>query len=58
MPSNLYNGHFKNSHKTYVHAAYRHQADIPNKEFVSWDFSKLIWMLFVILLVLGIIFFT
>jgi hypothetical protein len=58
MPTNHYNGHFKNGHKIYREMAYRYQTDLPEKQFVSWDTSKVIWMIFVILFVLGIIFFT
>jgi len=58
MPTNHYNGHFKNGHRLYLETAYRHQSDFPAKQFVSWDASKLIWMIFVVLVVLGIIFFT
>jgi|GEM_PF-2891459 hypothetical protein len=58
MPSNHYNRHFKNGHKLYEQTAYRYQTDLPAKQFVSWDTSKLAWTIFVILVVLGIIFFT
>lgn len=59
MPTNhYYNGHIKNGHRLYHEAAYRHQIDLPQKQFVSWDTSKVMWMIFVILIALGIIFFT
>jgi acyl-coenzyme A synthetase/AMP-(fatty) acid ligase len=58
MPKNHFNSHFKNGYKLYQETAYRYHIDLPAKQFVSWDASKLLWMIFVILVVIGIIFFT
>jgi hypothetical protein len=55
---NYYNDYFKNRHKLYEHAAYRFQTDLPPKEFVNWNFSKVAWMVSIVLVVLTIIFFT
>jgi hypothetical protein len=56
MPTNHYNRHFKNGHKLYQETAYRYHTDVPAKQFVNWDTSKLLWMIFVVLVVLAIIF--
>jgi acyl-coenzyme A synthetase/AMP-(fatty) acid ligase len=58
MPSSHYNRHFKNGHKIYHHVAYRYHTDVPHQEFVSWNFSKIVWLVFVVFIVLGIIWFT
>jgi hypothetical protein len=57
MPTNHSNGHFKNGHKLYQETAYRYHADIPTRQFVSWDKSKFAWLIFVVLVVIGMIFF-
>ncbi|HEY6979166.1 MAG TPA: hypothetical protein VH396_22880 [Chitinophagaceae bacterium] len=55
---NHYNDYFKNGHKLYEHAAYRHNADLPTREFVNWNISKVIWVISIILVVISIILFT
>jgi hypothetical protein len=55
---NHYNEYLKNGHKLYEHTIYRNRAEVPTKEFVNWNISKVLWVISIILVVISIIFFT
>lgn len=56
MPSNHYKNHLKNGHRIYHRQAFRYNAELPTREFVSWNISKLLWTCFVIGIALTLIF--
>jgi hypothetical protein len=55
---NHYNDYLKNGHKLYEYTAYRYHTDLPTKEFVNWNISKVLWAVSIVLVVISIIFFT
>jgi len=55
---NHYNNYLKNGHKLYEHTAYRYHTDLPTKEFVNWNISKVVWVVSIVLVVISIILFT